>query len=109
MISILPQAAAGGGAADSAGFDKAWMDAGNAVITVGIALQVATMSACGLLAVDFFALWRDCHRQRKSEGAPFSDSRNKRILNMPIAEMVAYLMVLVRCVYRWVVLIFRSY
>ncbi|KAJ5989093.1 hypothetical protein N7481_004303 [Penicillium waksmanii] len=100
VVSILLQAA-GGGVVNSAGLDKVWMDAGNTIVTVGIAFQVATMSACGLFAVDFFiAFWKDRRRQRKTEGASFGDTRNKRILNMLIAEMVAYLMVLILCIYR---------
>lgn len=102
VASIILQAA-GGGVVNSAGSDIAWMNAGNHIIIAGIAFQVATMSACGLLAIDFFAaFWKNCRRQRKSETGSVGETNVERIWTTLSAETVAYFSVLVRCIYRWV-------
>ncbi|KAJ5155452.1 hypothetical protein N7492_008255 [Penicillium capsulatum] len=91
--------AAGGGVVNSAGDDMNWMQAGNHIIIAGIAFQVATVSVCGILAVDFFiAAWKDRRGREKRE---IASRRQKRwVWIIFVAEAMAYVTVLIRCIYR---------
>ncbi|KGO44374.1 RTA-like protein [Penicillium expansum] len=51
--SIVLQAA-GGGVVNAAGTDQAMVEKGNNIIIAGIVFQVATMSECGVMALEFF-------------------------------------------------------
>lgn len=98
VASIVLQAA-GGGVVNSAGDDMHWMQAGNHIIIAGIAFQVATMSVCGVLAVDFFiAAWRDGCWRVKPEVARNRQARRTWMIFG--AEAMAYITVLIRCIYR---------
>ena len=97
--SIVLQAA-GGGVVNSAGDDMSWMQAGNRTIIAGIAFQVATMSVCGLLAVDFiFMAWRKGEQRVKTD-VPRDRKKERRIWMVFGAEAMAYITVLIRCIYR---------
>lgn len=109
--SIILQAC-GGGIAASAGQQNsaALLDAGNGLIVAGIAFQVFTMSVCGILVLDFgIRFWR-ATSQKKAETSNtlqtgYETDRNdtRKMLNLKIfmgAVILAYLTVLIRCIYR---------
>lgn len=96
--SIFVQAAGGGVAS---GRDKKTVDTGNDIMIAGIAFQVATMAVCGLLAVDFaFRAYKngDFGNTRTEKPSPFM----KRFYTFCAAEILAYVTVLIRCIYRYV-------
>ncbi|KAE8133711.1 RTA1 like protein-domain-containing protein [Aspergillus pseudotamarii] len=97
-IGSLILQAAGGGVAAAAGSDQRdLLNAGNDIIITGIAFQVATMSVCGLLALDFFIRYL-----RRGSGEKVLDGTNGRnnIKLVVIADIFAYFTVLIRCIYR---------
>ncbi|KAE8357509.1 RTA1 like protein-domain-containing protein [Aspergillus caelatus] len=97
-IGSLILQAAGGGVAAAAGSDQRdLLNAGNDIIITGIAFQVATMSVCGLLALDFFIRYL-----RRGSGEKALDATNGRnnIKLVVIADTFAYFTVLIRCIYR---------
>ncbi|KAL3447209.1 RTA1 like protein-domain-containing protein [Aspergillus insuetus] len=95
-VGSLVLQAAGGGVAAAAGNDYDLLKVGDDIIIAGIAFQVATMSVCGLLALEFF--WR----VKKSGPGSFSEkSVGRRSIHLVIfAEIFAYITVLIRCIYR---------
>lgn len=90
--SILTQAAGGGLAASASGN---LLDIGNDIIIAGIAFQVATMSTCFLLAIDFGVRLQMAGRLGRNVGRGF--------LVYLSATSLAFLTILIRCVYRYVV------
>lgn len=97
--SIVLQAA-GGGVANAAGTDQKMLDDGNNIIITGIAFQVATMSVCGLLALDFgLAAWKQERRRITGEKAA-TGGLAQSMWWVFLAEIGAYTTVLVRCIYR---------
>lgn len=96
--SILLQAA-GGGIAASAEDDKDLLDTGNNIIIAGIAFQVATMVACGIITADY-SFRR--YRHRRSNSAPAKTDRvaavKARLFQGSV--VLAYVTVLIRCIYR---------
>ncbi|WEW61466.1 hypothetical protein PRK78_006956 [Emydomyces testavorans] len=100
VCSLVLQAIGGGVAAAAGRSDKAKLDIGNRVIITGIAFQVVTMSACGLLGLDFFI--------RASRNGAFAararlsekESHWKAFKAFCFAEILAYTTVLIRCIYR---------
>ncbi|KAJ5104036.1 hypothetical protein N7532_004565 [Penicillium argentinense] len=96
--SIILQAA-GGGVANAAGTDQDMINAGNNIIIAGIAFQVATMSICGILALDFFIASRK-HWRGGSPREDMTEKRGKRMWWGFSAEVAAYTTVLIRCIYR---------
>ena len=92
-FSIIAQAAGGGLAASGDGTDNL-VDIGNNIIIAGIAFQVATMSTCFLLAVDFGV------RLLRAGGAKGNLSTS--FLCYLGATWFAFLTILIRCVYRYV-------
>ncbi|OGM43818.1 putative RTA1 domain protein [Aspergillus bombycis] len=95
--SLILQAAGGGVAAAAGSEQRDLLNAGNDIIITGIAFQVATMSVCGVLALDFFIRYL-----RRSSGEKALDSGNGRshIRLVVIADIFAYFTVLIRCIYR---------
>ncbi|KAL4808080.1 RTA1 like protein-domain-containing protein [Aspergillus unguis] len=96
-VGSLILQAAGGGVAAAAGNDQRVLKIGDDIIIAGIAFQVATMSVCGLLALEFFL------RVRKNGGpGSFSEkSVGRRSIHLILfAEIFAYFTVLIRCIYR---------
>ncbi|OOO08208.1 RTA-like protein [Aspergillus oryzae] len=93
--SLILQAAGGGVAAAAESEQVDLLNAGNDIIITGIAFQVATMSVCGLLALDFFIRYL-----RSSSGEKARDGGNGRIKLVVFADIFAYLTVLIRCIYR---------
>ena len=97
--SLILQAAGGGVAASAGSTNQSLLDAGNNIIIAGIAFQVATMSCCGLLALDFFISvlrrGRDTMREKMY-------GTGRRIKVIIVAEIIAYVFVLIRGIYRYV-------
>lgn len=107
--SIILQAI-GGGIAASAGdnvSDPKLLKVGNGMIVAGIAFQVATMTVCGLLMLDYFLRFRKATKNgvtshveseyEKDQASP-KIARNFRIFCFAIA--LAYTTILIRCIYR---------
>ncbi|KAF2743489.1 RTA1-domain-containing protein [Sporormia fimetaria CBS 119925] len=108
FASIVLQAIGGGVAASGGSSDNIdTVNVGNNVIITGIAFQVATMSACGLLVAIY--LWRyrkgraereastekSAYEVNKSQGAV---SRRFYVFGGMVA--LAYVTILIRCIYR---------
>ncbi|KAE8152826.1 RTA1 like protein-domain-containing protein [Aspergillus avenaceus] len=97
-IGSLILQAAGGGVAAAAGSDQLdLVNAGNNIIITGIAFQVATMSVCGLLALEYFVRYI---RQRGSVEKSLGNGDGWRIKLVIFADVFAYFTVLIRCIYR---------
>ncbi|EER29924.1 RTA1 like protein family [Coccidioides posadasii C735 delta SOWgp] len=100
VCSLVLQAIGGGVAAAAGRNDQDKLEIGNRIIITGIAFQVATMSVCGFLGLDFFL--------RASRKGAFSDrgqlsEKQRHWKSFKIfcwAEILAYTTVLVRCIYR---------
>ena len=100
--SLLLQAAGGGVAAAAGNDDFSMLKTGDNIIIAGIAFQVATMVVCGFFAVVFF--WRIFNH-----GDGFSSEKSRDVSPtvlrwMPLvvgAEVIAYITVLIRCIYRY--------
>ncbi|ETI22850.1 hypothetical protein G647_06927 [Cladophialophora carrionii CBS 160.54] len=107
--SIVLQAI-GGGIAASAGdhnADPKLLDAGNGLIVAGIAFQVATMSVCGLLILDYYIRFQRAKKtkSRAHAGSEYekrsavpNEARNFRLFCFAIG--MAYTTILIRCIYR---------
>jgi len=98
VFSILTQAAGGGIAA---GNDESLLKIGDDVIIAGIAIQIATMVVCVILAVDFAI---KIHKKRKTEpmitGGVRRDTPAFRFYLACFAT--SFMLILTRCVYRYV-------
>ncbi|KAJ5483058.1 hypothetical protein N7539_006504 [Penicillium diatomitis] len=103
-IGSLILQAAGGGVAAAAGKNNAFLlKVGDDIIIAGIAFQVATMVICGLLGANFFwNLYRSGNglSGEKTYEDPSPSVSPSRIKLVIIAEVFAYLTVLIRCIYR---------
>lgn len=93
----MMQAAGGGIAASADKTDRKRVEAGNNVIIAGIAFQVVTMAACGLLSLDFALRYI---RRRKAAGNPANVAKFNRPGIFVITSFLAYVFVLIRCIYR---------
>jgi hypothetical protein len=96
--SLILQAAGGGVAAAAGNNNRKLLQAGDDIIIAGIAFQVATMSVCGFLGLEFFIRYRK--RGPGLSGEKTSLGRN--IKWVIIGEVLAYFTVLIRCIYRYV-------
>lgn len=96
--SIVLQAA-GGGVANAAGTDQVMVEKGNNIIIAGIVFQVATMSECGVMALEFFIASRKNLREG-FQGEAGTEKLQQRIWLVLAAEIVAYTTVLIRCIYQ---------
>ncbi|KAF7587444.1 hypothetical protein BBP40_007215 [Aspergillus hancockii] len=95
-IGSLILQAAGGGVAAAAGKDQQnLLNAGNDIIITGIAFQVATMSVCGVLGLEFFIRYL-----RRGSGEKDSENGGKHTKLVVFADIFAYVTVLIRCIYR---------
>lgn len=101
--SLILQAAGGGVAASAGRFNQDLLKIGDDIITCGIAFQAATMSVCGLLALDFFvrvARHGNWFAGEKNLESPAWDISPRRMKLIIAAEALAYFTVLIRCIYR---------
>jgi len=112
--SIIVQAIGGGVAASAKATNEALLKAGDALIIAGIALQVVTMSVCGILVLDFFLSRRKARTEHKAEvegtadtslDAPIlsNDVHTRSPLRFRIfcwAIGFAFATILIRCIYR---------
>ena len=110
--SIVIQAIGGGvaaGASTSGNASKTLLDAGDALIIAGIAFQVGTMVVCGGLALDFYLRRRKALRSiRETTVGRVSDPeryeagtrKSRQFQLVCIAMTIAYVTILVRCIYR---------
>lgn len=106
VASLLLQAA-GGGVAAAAEDNQDMVKSGNNIIITGIAFQVATMSVCGLLGLDFFI--RATRSGSLSAGMGEKSTHWKNFTFFCAAEILAYTTVLIRCIYRCVQCYICSY
>ncbi|GAQ02774.1 sphingoid long-chain base transporter RSB1 [Aspergillus lentulus] len=94
--SLILQAAGGGVAAAAGNTNVKLLKAGDDIIIAGIAFQVATMSVCGFLGLEFFIrYWK---RGPGLSGEKTSLGRD--IKWVIVGEVLAYFTVLIRCIYR---------
>jgi hypothetical protein len=94
--SLILQAAGGGVAAAAGNTDRKLLQAGDNIIIAGIAFQVATMSVCGLLGLEFLIRY-------SKRGPGFSNEKTSLGRNIKwviVGEVLAYFTVLIRCIYR---------
>lgn len=93
IFSILLQA--GGGGAAAAETPKL-VDIGDKMIVAGISFQIATMTICGGLAIDYAVrVWRSAKKSGVNplEGQP-------KLRKYIVATSLAFVFIYIRCVYR---------
>lgn len=106
--SIVLQAIGGGVAAGGGSSDNInVVNVGNNLIVAGIAFQVATMTACGLLVVVYLWRYRKARADRRASGekSAFETSRangavSRKLYVFGAMLVLAYATVLIRCIYR---------
>lgn len=98
--SLILQAAGGGVAAAAGNTNVKLLNAGNNIIIAGIAFQVATMSVCGLLGLEFFVRVIRHGRGLSGEKTSENVTDQKYVKLVVVAEIFAYVTVLIRCIYR---------
>lgn len=101
--SLLLQAAGGGVAAGANNDNAAMLKAGDNIIIAGIAFQVATMSVCGILALQFFisvARHGNGLIGEKASDGSLSTIPPTRMRLVIGSTVFAYFTVLIRCIYR---------
>jgi hypothetical protein len=108
FASIVLQAigggvAAGGGSSDNLNI----VNVGNNLIVTGIAFQVATMSACGILVLVYLWRYRKARPERhaSSEKSDFDTTQangavSRKLYVFGAMLVLAYLTILIRCIYR---------
>lgn len=97
--SIFLQAA-GGGLAGSADDDMDLLNIGNNIIIAGIAFQVATMTACGVLTIDYTVRQLRTRRQTRQPIDPMGEAHSRKAKWFLSAVGFSYFTVLIRCIYR---------
>jgi hypothetical protein len=98
IFSILLQGAGGGIASAASDTQKSLLDAGNDLMITGLAFQVFTLLLFGCLAAEYFArVWKHKHELNP---ATFELRRSMRFRLFLGALSLAYLTILIRCVYR---------
>ncbi|KAG2414819.1 hypothetical protein HFD88_006007 [Aspergillus terreus] len=98
--SLILQAAGGGVAAAAGNTNVKLLNAGNNIIIAGIAFQVATMSVCGLLGLEFFVRVIRHGPGLSGEKTSENVTDQKYVKLVVVAEIFAYVTVLIRCIYR---------
>ncbi|KAJ5389246.1 RTA1 domain protein [Penicillium cataractarum] len=98
--SIILQAAGGGVAGSAKRTNKALLDAGNNIMISGIAFQVATMGVCGVLGMDFVFRVRKGRQFQEVQAEKLEESEVRKFYFFCVGEIIAYLTVLIRCIYR---------
>lgn len=111
--SIVLQAIGGGVAAAAGNSNNADMlNTGNYLMIAGIAFQVATMALCGLLSLVYLYRYRNTKQESTGEaiemarGGKYSQIKDdapqmKKLLLYCGAVALSYLVVLIRCIYRY--------
>lgn len=103
----------GGGVAASANRKLSLVNIGNRLIIAGIAFQVATMAVCGFLMVTYIMKFRKAHKNGSSGvsspgGVEKSNyhvvatdpKERKKVIIFCWALTLAYITILIRCIYR---------
>lgn len=105
-VSCLLVQAAGGALAASAGYtNTTLLNAGNRMIIAGIVLQVIVLALFGVASLDYYVrvkTWiagRDAKGRQPTEAA-LALWANKRFRTFAVAVAVAYVCILIRCIYR---------
>lgn len=106
--SIVLQACGGGVAAAGADGNISLLNAGNNLIVAGIAFQVATMAACGLIILIYVWRYRKAAKvtgqmHEKSNYQLSKEQGNVSLSKVKLFAAVvclAYVTVLIRCIYR---------
>lgn len=100
ILSLILQAVGGGVAASAGRTNQNLLDVGNGIIIAGIVFQVATMSSCGILAIEFFVNFMRRGRDTLDE-KEYENGGSRTKLKVVIGSLVsAYTTVLIRCIYR---------
>ena len=104
VLSIAVQAI-GGGLAGAAGNNLSLLNTGNNLMIGGIAIQVVTMAACGLLAIDFVIRYRRSNSQRRAVSYENDTGRLhiaqlRKAHTFMVVEIFAYIFIIIRCIYR---------
>ena len=101
--------AIGGGVAASASTKPNLVNVGNRLIVAGIAIQVATMTLCGVLMTIFIFRYRkakknggDSSGSEKNEYFAENPRERKRLHIFCYSVAFAYTTILIRCIYRYV-------
>jgi hypothetical protein len=106
--SMVLQGIGGGMAAAGGTNNKKLIDAGNNMIVAGIAFQVVTMAVCGILVVVYVVRYKMGTSKRNTvneKSAYHLDKENGDIAMWKIKTfgwmvVLAYVTVLIRCIYR---------
>lgn len=106
--SIVLQAVGGGLAAAAGTKNVSLINAGNGLIVAGIAFQVATMIACGVLVVVFTVRYRKARSQHAamSEKSSYQADKEQGAISLGKIRLfgtmvvLAYTTILIRCIYR---------
>ncbi|CAK7564862.1 MAG: hypothetical protein SEPTF4163_002765 [Sporothrix epigloea] len=105
-VSCLLVQAAGGALAASAGYtNTSLLNAGNRLIIAGIVLQVIVLALFGVAALDYYVRVRRWIAARDKKGrqpttAALQLWNDPRFRKFGIAVAVAYVCILIRCIYR---------
>lgn len=103
ILSLVVQAA-GGAMAASAEDGSEELQIGNDLILAGIGIQVGTMSICGVLALDFFIRHSRMKKRRNAteqmDNKPTQGFSHRRFQIFVAAEILAFVFILTRCIYR---------
>lgn len=105
-FTILTAEQAGGGIAGAAGKNDAnLLNIGNNLMIAGIAFQVATMSVCGILVVDYLVLRRRARDSKASVPSHYNADKvipeQRTKFHIFCASIgLSYVTVLIRCIYR---------
>lgn len=101
-VGSLILQAAGGGVAAAAGTDQEILKVGDDIIIAGIAFQVATMSVCGVLGLEFFIrVWRRGGGLSPEKTQEDGGISRKKVQLVLAGDIIAYFTVLIRCIYRY--------
>ncbi|KAF1956892.1 hypothetical protein CC80DRAFT_525114 [Byssothecium circinans] len=106
--SMVLQSIGGGMAAAGGTNNKKLIDGGNNMIVAGIAFQVATMAVCGLLVVVYIIRYRKGAAVRDAVEEKSAYHLHKEEGDIPLWKIkvfafmvsLAYITVLIRCIYR---------
>lgn len=108
--------ALGGGVASAATNNPNLLKTGNGLIVAGISFQVATMAVCGLLCLIYYIRYQKAKKSASGSTASSSPGAEKsnyhhisedpqerrKLVIFCFAIALAYLAILVRCIYRFV-------
>ncbi|ETS77412.1 hypothetical protein PFICI_11286 [Pestalotiopsis fici W106-1] len=99
--SIILQAAGGGVAGAAGKKNPDLLNTGNNIMIAGIAFQVATMTICGLLSIDYvIRLLRHRNHRHDEPNTQKYNKMNKRAHLFHIVVGFAYVTILIRSIYR---------